>query len=88
MNLTPTTFQQHLLSTKGTDIMPLQISTQPDGTNTVIYVPPHPSSISNTIPVPHFSEVEAAFQRLQTSNIGGLEYADAMDTIERFIYTR
>jgi len=68
--------------------MPLQIITTAPGVTKVTYTPPHPASINNSIAVPKFNEVEAAYEVLRTGNVGGSEWGEAMDTIERFIYTR
>lgn len=68
--------------------MPLQIVTSPSGNNTVIYTPPHPASIASSVIVPRFSEVESAYKVIRSSSPSDPVWEEAMDTIERFIYTR
>ena len=68
--------------------MPLQVIKHSNGSSVVTYTPPHPISINNTIPVPKFSEVEAAHQVVRTASPQSPEWEDAMDVIERLIYTR
>lgn len=68
--------------------MPLQIIKQPNGSSVVQYTPPHPTTIPTSVIVPKFSEVEAAHQTIKIASPQSPEWEDAMDVIERFIYTR